>query len=153
MLTVREAKQEDIPRILELYEQLALNPAEREGIRGRPEHGEKGFREMAGMDNYHLLVAEADGTVVGTTVLVILPGLAHGISHWGVVEFMVVDEPQRSKGIGRALMDRAAELAQAAGCYKIMLGSNKKRFDAHRFYRKAGYEATHEGFTRYFKPD
>jgi GNAT superfamily N-acetyltransferase len=64
---------------------------------------------------------------------------------------MVVNEAHRSRGIGQALLDRAAELAQEAGCYKIMLGSNKKRSDAHRFYRKAGYEATHEGFTRYFK--
>jgi GNAT superfamily N-acetyltransferase len=150
MLIVREAKQDDIPRILELYQQLSLNPAEQESLQVYPEHGEKAFREMAEMENYHLLVAEKDGEVVGTTVLVILPGLAHGISHWGVVEFMVVNEAHRSQGIGQALMDRATELAQAAGCYKIMLGSNKKRKDAHRFYRRAGYEATHEGFTRYF---
>jgi GNAT superfamily N-acetyltransferase len=151
MLTIREARPDDIPRILELYQQLAMNPTELESLQVHPEHGEKAFREMAEMDNYHLLVAETDGEVVGTTVLVILPGLAHGISHWGVVEYMVVNEDHRSRGIGQALLDHAAELAEAAGCYKIMLGSNKKRHDAHRFYRRAGYEATHEGFTRYFR--
>jgi GNAT superfamily N-acetyltransferase len=151
MLTVREAKQEDIPRILELYEQLALNPAELESLQTEPEFAGEVFREMAEMDSYHLLVAETDGELVGTTVLVVLPGLARGISRWGVVEYMVVNEAHRSRGIGQALLDRAAELAQAAGCYKIMLGSNKKRRDAHRFYRRAGYEATHEGFTRYLK--
>ncbi len=151
MTIIRTATEKDIPHILELYQQLALNPGEEKALKSEPEFGLKAFREMSGLEGYHLLVAEVDGEVVGTTVLVILPGLAHGISHWAVVEFMVVNETQRSRGIGQALMDHAAELAQAAGCYKIMLGSNKQRSDAHRFYRKAGYEATHEGFTRYFK--
>ena len=150
MLTVREAVQDDIPRILELYQQLALNSDEEELLQTEMEFAGKMFREMAEMDNYHLLVAETDGEVVGTTVLVILPGLAHRIARWGVVEYMVVNKAHRSQGIGQALMDRAAELAKEAGCYKIMLCSNKQRWDAHRFYRRAGYEATHEGFTRYF---
>lgn len=150
MTVVRIAIETDISRILELYRQLAMNPEELEMLKAEPEFSREMFREMADLNGYHLLVAEADGEVVGTTVLVILPGLAHGISRWGVVEFMVVDAAHRSRGIGRALMDHAAELAQRAGCYKIMLGSNKKRTDAHHFYRRAGYEATHEGFTRYF---
>ncbi len=150
MMIIRTATESDIPRILELYLQLVLDPSEVEMVKPEPEFSQKAFREMSSLEGYYLLVAEVDGEVVGTAVLVILPGLAHGISHWGVVEFMVVDEAHRSQGIGRALMDHAAELAQEAGCYKIMLGSNKKRTDAHRFYRSAGYEATHEGFTRYF---
>ncbi|MGD9143871.1 MAG: GNAT family N-acetyltransferase [Dehalococcoidia bacterium] len=151
MVTIRKAKESDIPRILELYQQLAMNPEELESVTTGPEFAREMFLKMTELEGYHLLVAVVDGEVMGTAVLVILPGLAHGISHWGVVEFMVVDETHRSRGIGQVLMDRAAELAQEAGCYKIMLGSNKKRTDAHRFYRKAGYTATHEGFTRYFK--
>ena len=151
MTLIREATEADIPRILELYRQLAMDPAELEPVRAELEFSRKAFREMAAREGYHLLVAEENREVVGTTVLVILPGLTHGISHWGVVEFMVVDETHRSRGIGLALIDHAAGIAQGAGCYKIMLGSNKKHTDAHRFYRRAGYEATHEGFTRYFK--
>lgn len=150
-MIVRTATEGDIPRILELYRQLAMNPEELKSVEPDPEFGKEMFREMSLLEGYHLLVAEEDGRVVGTTVLAILPGLAHGISRWGVLEFMVVDEPYRNRGIGRALTDRAAELARKAGCYKIMLGSNKKRTEAHRFYRKAGFETTHEGFTRYFK--
>jgi len=36
--------------------------------------------------------------------------------------------------------------AQRAGCYKLALTSNKQRPDAHRFYRRLGFRATHEGF-------
>ena len=40
----------------------------------------------------------------------------------------------------------AVELARQAGCYKVALTSNKLRDDAHRFYRRLGFIATHKGF-------
>jgi GNAT superfamily N-acetyltransferase len=149
MTIVRRATETDIPRILELYQQLAPDSSGQEPAKA-PELSQKMFREITEMEGYHLLVAEVNGEVVGTTVLAILPVLAPGVCRWGVVEFMVVDEACRRQGIGRTLMNHATGMAQAAGCYKVMLGSNKERPDAHRFYRSAGYEATHEGFTRYF---
>ena len=148
MATIRLAKETDIPCILELYKQLSMNPGD---YKAAPiEECQRIFSDMTQVPGYSLLVAEEEGKVVGTTVLAILPGIAHGTSPFAVVEYMVVDEKQRSKGIGRLLLEHCMKLAKEAGCYKIMLGSNKKRIDAHRFYRKAGYEATHEGFTRYF---
>lgn len=153
MVTVREATEEDIPRLLVLYSQLALTPGERPFTDAHSEPGFRAFRNMTSVPGYHLLVAEDDGEIAGTLVLVILPGLAHGISHWAVIEYVVVDEALRGRGIGEQLMERAADLARAARCYKIMLGSNKQRADAHRFYRRIGYKATHEGFTQYFHYD
>ncbi|MCJ7604444.1 MAG: GNAT family N-acetyltransferase, partial [Dehalococcoidales bacterium] len=144
------ATEADIPRILELYLQLALDPPDGSPDTD-PESSRQTLAEMAALPGYHLLVAEEDGKVLGTIVLVILPGLAHNISRWAVVEYIVVDESHRNRGIGQAMMDRAAEMAQEAGCYKIMLCSNKKRPDAHRFYQRIGYEQTHEAFHRYFK--
>jgi GNAT superfamily N-acetyltransferase len=44
------------------------------------------------------------------------------------------------------MMQRAIELARAGGCYKLALTSNKARADAHRFYQRLGFKATHEGF-------
>jgi GNAT superfamily N-acetyltransferase len=62
------------------------------------------------------------------------------------VEDVVVDAAMAGRGYGEALMQRAIELARAAGCYKLVLTSNKARTDAHRFYRRLGFKATHEGF-------
>ena len=49
MATVRTATEADIPRILELYQQLVLDPSEAETIRLDPEFGQKAFREMSSL--------------------------------------------------------------------------------------------------------
>ena len=53
----------DIPRILELYRQLVLDPPEREMVKSEPEFSQKAFREMSSLEGYYLLVAEVDGEV------------------------------------------------------------------------------------------
>ena len=150
MAVIREAAAADIPRLLELYAQLALDPSEARYARPDPEFNLKALAEMQAAPGIHLLVAEENGTIAGTAMLVILPGITRAIARWAVIEYVVVDENLRGRGIGRDLMDHAAKMAEEAGCYKIMLCSNKKRPDAHRFYRSIGYEQTHEAFHRYF---
>jgi GNAT superfamily N-acetyltransferase len=39
--------------------------------------------------------------------------------------------------------------ARERGCYRVQLTSNKQRGDAHRFYERNGFSATHQGFKRY----
>jgi hypothetical protein len=41
-------------------------------------------------------------------------------------------------------------MARRARCYKLVLGSNKKRLDAHRFYRRMGFEEYSLGFRMHF---
>jgi GNAT superfamily N-acetyltransferase len=105
---------------------------------------------MGSVPGYSLLVAEEDGEILGTTVLAILPGLAHGVSPFAVVEYVVVDEKARRRGIGKLLMEYVIAQAKEAGCYKIMLTSDKKREPAHRFYESLGFEASAHGFRLYF---
>jgi len=149
MITIRKAVEADITRLLELYRQLSLDPSA-----GEPEPSlddcRKALRAVSGMPGRELLVVEEDGRVVGTATLLITPSLVHGARPWAVVEHVVVEEKLRSRGIGRQLMEYTVRKAGEAGCYKIMLCSNKQRKDAHRFYRSLGFTATHEGFHRYF---
>jgi len=149
MIIVRTALGKDIPRILELYRQLSFHP---EDYRVPPlEEVRKVFREMSKYPGYRLLVAEDNGQVVGTTVLAVLPGFAHGTSPFCVVEYVVVDESHRSRGIGKLMMDSVKSIAKEAGCYKIMLTSDIRRERAHKFYKSVGFEPSAHGFRFYFQ--
>jgi N-acetylglutamate synthase-like GNAT family acetyltransferase len=149
MATVRAAKESDIPRILELYQQLSFSPPPPNMPRPSAEEYRRVFREMNALHNYDFIVAEEAGEVIGTTVLAILPGMAHGVSPFAVIEYVVVDEKCRGKGIGKQLMEYCIQQAKNASCYKIMLTSDKRRTEAHEFYGSLGFEASAHGFRLY----
>jgi GNAT superfamily N-acetyltransferase len=149
MVQIRTAVAEDIPRILELYQQLSFNPGDY--VKPSVADCRHVLRRMEKYPGYSLLVAEEDGQVVGTTVFAILPGFAHRTSPFAVIEYVVVDEKCRSKGIGKLLMEYCTQLAKEAGCYKIMLTSDKRRKRAHKFYESLDFEPSAEGFRYYFK--
>ena len=48
--------------------------------------------------------------------------------------------------MGSALLAAAVDAARTRGCYRVQLTSDKVRTDAHRFYAREGFVATHEGF-------
>ena len=52
---------------------------------------------------------------------------------------MAVAAACRGRGIGEAMMRHAMARAAEAGWYKLALSSNKRRLDAHRFYRRLGF--------------
>ena len=151
MATVREAETEDIPRILELYRELVITTSRVETDQHQSlTDYHKVFNEIHTASGHHLLVAEDEGNVVGTAVLLIAPNLSHGGLYWALVENMVVDHRYRRQGVGRLLMDYVLVRAKEASCYKLTLSSNKKRRGAHSFYRAMGLEATSHGFRMYF---
>jgi GNAT superfamily N-acetyltransferase len=151
MATVRAAKESDIPRIQELYLQLAFTPPPPDMQRPSAEEYKRVFQEMNTLPNYEFIVAEEAGDVIGTTVLAILPGMAHGVSPFAVIEYVVVDEKYRGKGIGKTMMEYCMSKAKEAGCYKIMLTSDNRRTEAHDFYKSLGFEASAHGFRLYFQ--
>ncbi len=151
MVTVRLATEADIPRILELYRELVITTSQAEQEhKPPPDSFRQVFADISAHTGHELVVAEEDGEVIGTLVLLIVPNLSHGALPWALVENMVVDRQRRRRGMGKLLMDYALTQARDAGCYKIVLSSNRKRPDAHRFYRSVGFEPSAHGFRHYF---
>ena len=151
MATIRPATADDITHILKLYgEQLAIDATEAE-MQRNPSQDDflRVFSEINSLPGCELIVAEEDGEVIGTTMLMIVPNLSHKALPWAVVENVVVDEKYRRKGIGKLMMDYCEKRAEEAGCYKVQLLSNKSRKEAHEFYKSIGYEASAEGFRLY----
>ncbi len=79
---------------------------------------------------------DADG-IVGMLTLAIFR-LPSGLRAW--VEDVVVDEGARRLGAGRALVERAVELAGDAGARSIDLTSRPSRDTARRLYESMGFE-------------
>lgn len=145
-LTIRRATEADLPRIVALLSQLALGDDRDVPVEPLPESYRAAFHKIQADTRQQLLVAEARGRVMATATLGIIPNLSHRGRPWAFVEGLVVDSSGRRKGYGEALMRYAIEEARRAGCYKVSLTSNKRRKEAHLFYQKLGFTASHEGF-------
>ena len=98
-----------------------------------------------------VLVAEADGEVVGICQVIIFQHFQHAGAWCCEIESVHVRSDSRSRGIGASLLQAAEELAQARGCYRIQLTSRNVREDAHRFYLANGYDQTSQGFKKFFR--
>jgi predicted N-acetyltransferase YhbS len=147
---IRTALKKDIPRIMELYDQLSMGGSEAEKQpAGSTEILEKALEAIEAMPGCELVVAEDGGTVIGSLMLTIVPSLGHGGLPWTIVENVIVESGLRGTGVGRLLMEYVREKSAQAGAYKIQLMSDKRRFEAHKFYHAIGYNATAEGFRMY----
>ncbi len=93
-----------------------------------------------------LVTADRNGAVVGTFQLSFLPGLARRGATRAQIEAVRVREDHRGSGLGGAMIRWAIAEAQQRGCALIQLTSDERRVDAHRFYERLGFVATHIGF-------
>jgi len=143
---VRDATKDDLPRLVELLGQLSLDEPREDAGPPLPDRYSQAFSEIEADPRQRLFVVEVGERIVGAASLVIVPNLSHVGSPYAVVENVVVDASERGGRLGALLMERCVEEARQAGCYKLSLTSNKRRADAHRFYERLGFRATHEGY-------
>ena len=78
--------------------------------------------------------------------------LQHRGGRCAELESMHVAPDQHGRGVGGVLLEAAVEAARAGGCYRVQLTSNAARADAHRFYARHGFTASHVGFKRLLPP-
>ena len=83
---------------------------------------------------------------MGSFQLTYVPDMQPDGRDVAIVENVIVNAAVRGGGIGAAMMAWAVEEARRHGCSQVKLTSNNKRADAHRFYARLGFEATHTGF-------
>jgi GNAT superfamily N-acetyltransferase len=95
-----------------------------------------------------LAVARRGDRVVGTLQLTVLPGLSRRGALRAQVEAVRVHADERGGGLGTRLVAWAEEEALRRGCTMLQLTSDASRADAHRFYERLGYTASHVGFKK-----
>lgn len=131
---IREAAKADLDGLLALYTQLHDNklPDDCPELHAL-------WQRIMDDTGHHIIVAETDGVIVSSCVLIVIPNLTHGQRPYALVENVVTHADFRCKGFASACLDYAREIAARENCYKIMLMTGSKQPDTLRFYEKAGY--------------
>jgi GNAT superfamily N-acetyltransferase len=142
-MVIRRATAEDVPAIVTLLADDHLG-----ATRETPDDLTPYTRAFALIDadpSEYLAVAELDGEAVGTLQLSFIPGLSRRGAQRARIEAVRIAAPYRGRGFGETLVRWAIDTARGRGCALIQLTSDKARPDAHRFYRRLGFTASHEG--------
>lgn len=95
--------------------------------------------KMATNPDSCLLVAEADGKVVGFISLHYIPQIALA-GEFCRISYLCVSDQCRGGGIGQKLLDEAERMAAERGCDRMEVHSHTRRVRAHQFYARAQYE-------------
>jgi GNAT superfamily N-acetyltransferase len=145
-VVLRTATHVDVPAVIDLIAADQLG-ATRDGVRDQADLAAytAAFQSIDADPAHLLLVAEQDGQIVGTFQLSFLPGLARRGALRAQIEAVRVADSQRGSGVGAAMMRWAIGEAERRGCSLVQLTSDKARADAHRFYARLGFVASHEG--------
>lgn len=142
MLRIRRARREDVAAIVAMLADDELG-AQRENP-GDPRYL-AAFDAIDADPNQFLAVAELDGDVVGTLQLSYLAGLSRLGATRAQIEAVRVRADQRGTGLGTTLFDWAINEARAHGAVLVQLTTDATRTDAHRFYERLGFVASHIG--------
>ncbi|MEU4143469.1 GNAT family N-acetyltransferase [Streptomyces parvulus] len=143
-LEIRRTTAADVPAVVAM---LADDPlgAERES----PDDLTPYLAALERLDadpNQHVVVAVRDGRVVGTLQLTIVPGLSRRGATRSIIEGVRIHADERGGGLGTQLIEWAVDESRRQGCHLVQLTSDKSRTDAHRFYERLGFSASHTGF-------
>lgn len=128
---IHRAHPEHLPQVLKL---LRLIPTNANLSEANLQAVAQRFRESVGLE---VLVAEADGQVVGFVGLSFLPTLT-GLKAW--IDDIAVEPGHRRQGIGAALLEAAVRRARQSGCTYLLVDTAKSNPSARAFYGAYGFE-------------
>jgi GNAT superfamily N-acetyltransferase len=129
------AQATDLPELLGLYH--FLNPDDPVLVVDGAllEHWEAILNNPA----LHYVVARADGKVISTCALTIIPNLTRPARPYGLIENVVTHPDYRKRGIATQVLRHALAIAWSQNCYKVMLMTGSKQESTMRFYEGAGF--------------
>jgi len=145
---LRRAVRDDLTPLIRLLADDAISASRGDAAReqDRPAY-ERAFDVIDSDPGQQLIVATtAEGELIGTMQLTVIPGLSRQGSSRLQIEAVRVRSDQRGKGIGGAMIRWAMDVAPGMGVRLVQLTSDAAREDAHRFYERLGFVASHVGF-------
>jgi GNAT superfamily N-acetyltransferase len=144
-LTFRTATRTDLPGIISLIADDQLGQARDDASLPLDQRYLDGFAAIQRDPNQMLVAVEQDGALIGCMQLTFIPGVSRRGAWRGHIESVRVARSKRGGGIGAAMFEWAIAECRRRGCSLVQLFTDKSRKDAHRFYERLGFKASHEG--------
>lgn len=144
-MLIRRAKQQDMPRILELLSQVLMVHHN-----GRPDLFKAGVRKYTEEELLELIADDTrpifvgvneDGLVVGYAFCVFIQHLSDNILtdiKTLYIDDLCVDEKLRGQHIGKQLYEYVLAFAKEQGCYNVTLNVWELNASAKKFYESCG---------------
>jgi GNAT superfamily N-acetyltransferase len=144
---IRLARFADLTSVQRLYKELRPHDPELS-----PDEAARLWGEVLDQPQVRLIVAEHDGRLASTCMLAFVPNFANGGRAIGFIEHVVTLAEFRGRGLARAVLQHALDLAWSQDCCKVVLLSGAQRAEAHRLYESLGFRGDIErGFV--IKPE
>ncbi|MFI1761726.1 GNAT family N-acetyltransferase [Streptomyces sp. NPDC020800] len=143
-LEIRRATADDLPVIIAMLADDHLG-AQRESLDDLTPY-RAALERLNSDPHQHVVVAVREGRVIGTLQLTIIPGLSRKGATRSIIEAVRIHADERGSGLGTQLIEWAIEESRRQGCQLVQLTSDHSRTDAHRFYERLGFTASHVGF-------
>jgi GNAT superfamily N-acetyltransferase len=143
--TFRLATRADLPSIVHMLVEDDLGSQRERYEDPLPESYYTAFEQIDIDPNHELVIAEKNGEVIGTLHLMFLPSISFQGGLRAQVESVRVDKNYRNQGVGNEMMNWTIERARDRGAHIVQLTTHQSREDAHRFYERLGFSATHLG--------
>jgi GNAT superfamily N-acetyltransferase len=140
----RNAVRADLPALIGLLADDMLGKARDFAV--VDDEYERAFAAIDSDPRNFLIVADEQGEVVGCLQITYIPGLGRHGAERSLIEAVRIRSDRRGQGVGAELTRWAIEQARSRRCAIVQLTSDKSRSDAHRFYARLGFVASHEGF-------
>ncbi|MEL7153242.1 MAG: GNAT family N-acetyltransferase [Pseudomonadota bacterium] len=141
-MIIREAIRADLGQIAALLADDGLG-------RGResndPDIYDAAFDRMQSQPGNVYLIAEKDGEVIACLQYTVIHGLSRAGASRAQIEGVRVSAAHRGQKLGEQIMQIAIDRARTEGCSLVQLTTDRSREDAHRFYERLGFVASHHG--------
>ena len=133
-IDIREINDNELKGLLDLYTNLHKNKMP---VIGRDI--EQLWQKIIGDENHHIIVAEYEGKLISSCVIVIVPNLTQSQRPYAFIENVITHPDYRNNGFALQILSYARDIAKENNCYKIMLMTGSKEESTIHFYEQAGY--------------
>jgi ribosomal protein S18 acetylase RimI-like enzyme len=143
-LQYRSARAEDLATVVDLIIDDPLG-AGREATDGDLSPYAAALARIEADPSNDFIVVERGGEIVGCLQLTLIPGLSRNGITRAQIESVRIAASERGRGLGKQVFEWAIAESKARGAGMVQLTTDNERANAHRFYQRLGFKATHVG--------